>query len=66
MRSIARALGLPTTPRHVPTSSSLLSAYVADCPESAGHLSLEAPIMSNSMRPHRFRVIHGYQQRASL
>ncbi|HUR06379.1 MAG TPA: amidohydrolase, partial [Nonomuraea sp.] len=29
---------LPTTPRHVPTSSRLLSAYVANCPESAGHL----------------------------
>ncbi|WP_344495865.1 hypothetical protein, partial [Nonomuraea monospora] len=29
---------LPTTPCHVPTSSRLLSAYVADCPESAGHL----------------------------
>lgn len=30
---------LPATPRHVPTSSRLLSAYVADCPETAGHLT---------------------------
>ncbi|MGJ6969706.1 hypothetical protein ACSDR0_48310, partial [Streptosporangium sp. G11] len=29
-------------PRHVPTSSRLLSAYVADCPESAGHLTASA------------------------
>ncbi|MGN9847573.1 DUF6192 family protein, partial [Nonomuraea sp. H19] len=30
-------------PRHVPTSSRLLSAYVADCLESAGHLSTTSP-----------------------
>lgn len=31
--------GLPATPRHVPTSSRLLSAYVAGCPESSRHLT---------------------------